>query len=82
MIAVVFLSPSENADLPSKLHVALISSLAVLAALPSMFSQHTQNVFTNQLSKYRVQNSAKMPEFFLWCVFKKATFQHLRFFIS
>jgi hypothetical protein len=34
MNAVVFLSPRENADLASKLHVALISSLAVLAALP------------------------------------------------
>ena len=34
MIAFVFLSPTENADLASKLHVALISSLAVLAALP------------------------------------------------
>jgi hypothetical protein len=34
MIAVVFLSPRENADLASKLRVALISSLAVLAALP------------------------------------------------
>jgi hypothetical protein len=34
MIAFVFLSPRENAVLASKLHVALISSLAVLAALP------------------------------------------------
>ena len=34
MIAVVFLSPRENADLASKRHVALISALAVLLPLP------------------------------------------------
>jgi hypothetical protein len=32
MIAVVFLSTRENADMISELHVALISSLAVFAA--------------------------------------------------
>jgi hypothetical protein len=37
MIAVVFLSPRENADLASKLHVALISSLTVLASYPKSF---------------------------------------------
>ena len=34
MIAVVFLSPRENSVLASKLHIALISSVAVLVALP------------------------------------------------
>jgi hypothetical protein len=33
IFAVVFLSPRENVDLASKLHVALISALAVISAL-------------------------------------------------